>query len=95
MVDTILFGTVAAAGLIGWLMCWSNARVHWAWKVVAPLALFALSVYLLFLLAGIRMELWSDVKMDRWVLAAALAPVMAWPMRAPKPAEPQQRELTT
>jgi len=83
--DTILFATVAAAGLIGWMMCYRNPRVSKWWRPMAFLGVFFLSIYLFFVIAGARLEWWNGTTMDRPVLALALLPVLAWPVRSPKP----------
>jgi len=82
MIDGIPVMTIAAAALVGWLLCIANRRVFWAWKVIAPAAVIYLSGYVFFALIGPAsdMVLWSGIEMDRVTLALSLLPVFVWPM---------------
>ena len=82
MIDGISIMTIAAASIVGWLLCVANKRVFWAWKMMAPMAVVYLSVYLFFALIGpgSSMVLWSGIEMDRVTLALSLLPVFVWPM---------------
>jgi len=83
--DTLFFSTVAAAGMIGWLKCYRDPRVFWAWKWVVPFALFFLSIYLFFTLMGANLAWWNGTTMDRPIVALCLAPILAWPVKARQP----------
>lgn len=82
MVDGISIMTIAAAAIVGWLLCVANKRVFWGWKLIAPGAVIYLSGYLFFALIGpgSSMVLWSGIEMDRVTLALSLLPVFVWPM---------------
>lgn len=79
--DTVFLMTVAAAGLIGWILCRGNTKVARVWKWISIPAVVWLGVYLVFTLSGARMEWWSFAQMDRPTLVLALLPILAWPIR--------------
>lgn len=90
--DAIILLTGAAAGLIGWLMCWGNERVNVLWKIfIAVPAIMMLSFYLVTTLPAARLEWWTGVLMDRVTMACCLLPVAAWPIRSPKQVAARQQ----
>lgn len=76
--------TLATAAIVGWVLCFTNRRVFFLWKVIAPIAVVFLLAYLVSQLFtdALRMVVWSGIRMDWLTIGFALAPVLAWPIRS-------------
>lgn len=90
MFDAIPVLTFAAAAIVGWVLCFTNRRVFFLWKLIAPVAILFLAAYLIgqVFTDAFRMVVWSGIKMDWLTIGLACAPVLAWPIRSKKTMTP-------
>lgn len=86
--DALFFAVVSAAGIVGWFLCYRNPRVNVVWRWVAIPSTIFLSAYLLYILLYVAQATWwTGATMDRPLVAMAIGPILAWPIRSHKPPE--------